>query len=55
MTEAKIDPDLKKKIITTGTPSNDTPVLYTQCGSGKGAKITYKKGDKTEDIVRGTC
>ena len=55
VTEAKIDPDLKKKIITSGTPNNDTPVLYTQCGSGKGAKITYKKGDKTEDIVRGSC
>ena len=55
VTEAKIDPDLQKKIITTGAPSNDTPVLYTQCDSGKGARITYKKGDKTEDIVRGTC
>lgn len=51
--EAELGDELSGKVITTGTVSNDKPILYTQCNSGKGAKITYKQGDSTKDILRG--
>ena len=56
VTEAKIDQELKNKLITDASAlTNEKPVKYERCGSGAGAKIIYKKGSGTETITRGTC
>lgn len=54
-TGAELNDDLKSKIITTGAISNNHPILYIQCTSGKGAKITYKQGNGTKETIRGKC
>ena len=60
VTEAEMNADLKKKVITSGGVSNTSPVLYAPCGGSAttkptGAKITYKEGATgKKEIVRGT-
>jgi len=57
VTEAEMNADLKGKVITTGSLTNDKPVLYEPCGTGaepSGAKITYKEGASGQkEIKRG--